>query len=108
LYYNIISVKLLSYGFEPSLGYLHTPFRTHNALASDMMELFRSYINEAVVSLFKHNALKVDDFYKKRGVYLKYEGRTKIHKEFLALQSLLKPKLDETIATVKKMIHEKV
>jgi len=25
LYYNIITIKLLSYGFEPALGYLHKP-----------------------------------------------------------------------------------
>lgn len=108
LFYNIITVKLLSYGFEPSMGYLHTPFRTHNALSSDMLELFRSAINQAVVSLFKHNLLTNDDFSKKGGVYLKYEGRKKIWCEFVALVDVLKPKLDSEIANLKKMINEKI
>ena len=106
LYYNIISIQLLQYGFEPSCGYLHTPFRTHNALASDMMELFRAYINEAVIAIFANEVLQKDDFSKKGGVYLKYEGRKKIHKEFVALVNTLKPKLDEQIATLRRMIDE--
>lgn len=80
LYYNIISVKLLSHGFEPSCGYLHTPFRTHNALASDFMELFRAQISQAVYSLFKNKLLLTEDFSKKGGVYLKYDGRKKYGK----------------------------
>jgi CRISPR-associated protein Cas1 len=106
LFYNIITIKLLSYGFEPSLAYLHTPFRTHNALSSDLMELFRADINQAVINLFKNEIINIDDFTKKGGVYLKYEGRIKIWKEFLALVSILKPKLDKEIANLKSMIYE--
>lgn len=106
LYYNIITIKLLSYGFEPSMGYLHTPFRTHNALASDILELFRATINQAVASVFKHNLLTNEDFSKKGGVYLKYEGRKKVWSEFVILVDLLKPKLDNEIANLKKMIYE--
>ena len=106
LYYNIISVKLLSYGFEPSCGYLHTPFRTHNALSSDFMELFRAQINQAVFSIFKNNILLQEDFSKKGGVYLKYDGRKKIWKEFIDLVNTLKPMLDDEIATIRKMIDE--
>jgi len=106
LYYNIISVKLLSYGFEPSCGYLHTPFRTHNALSSDFMELFRAQINQAVFSIFKNNILLHEDFSKKGGVYLKYDGRKKIWKEFVDLVNTLKPMLDDEIATIRKMIDE--
>lgn len=106
LYYNIITIRLLSYGFEPSMGYLHTAFRTHNALASDLLELFRASINQSVVSVFKHNLLTIEDFSKKGGVYLKYEGRKKVWSEFVALVDLLKPKLDSEIANLKKMMHE--
>ncbi|MDQ7060889.1 MAG: CRISPR-associated endonuclease Cas1 [Sulfurimonas sp.] len=106
LYYNIITVKLLSHGFEPSLGYLHTPFRSHNALASDILEVFRAPINQAVLSIFKHNLLQIDDFSKKGGVYLKYEGRKKIWSEFVTLINTLKPKLDSEITNLKKMIYE--
>ena len=106
LYYNIITVKLMSYGFEPSLGYLHAPFRTHNALASDILELFRAEINEAVIHLFKNNILEIEDFSKKGGVYLKFEGRKKIWSYFIALIDTLKPKLDSEIANLKGMIYE--
>jgi len=106
LYYNIITIQLLSYGFEPSMGYLHTAFRTHNALASDLLELFRASINQSVVSVFKHSLLTKEDFSKKGGVYLKYEGRKKVWSEFIALVDLLKPKLDNEITNLKKMMYE--
>ena len=104
LYYNIISVQLISYGFECGLGYLHTPFRTHNALASDLLELFRASINQAVISIFTNELLSMEDFSKKGGVYLKYDGRKKVWREFVALVDLLKPRLDSEIANLKKMI----
>jgi len=102
LYYNIITVKLLSYGFEPALGYLHTPFRSHNALSSDILELFRASINQAVLSIFMNNLLAIDDFSMKNGVYLKWEGRKKIWKEFVTLVDILQPKLDEIIAKTRR------
>jgi len=104
LYYHIITAKLLSHGFEPSLGYLHAPFRTHNALASDIIEIFRSYINQVVFSIFDKQLLTTDDFTKKGGVYLKYEGRKKVWTHFVELVQLLQPKLDAEIAHLKKEI----
>lgn len=106
LYYNIVTVQLLSYGFECGLGYLHTPFRSHNALASDLLELFRASINQAVISIFNNDLLSIDNFSKKGGVYLKYDGRKKVWSEFIALVNVLKPKLDSEIANLKKMIYE--
>jgi len=105
LYYNIITIKLLSYGFEPSIGYLHTPFRTHNALASDILELFRAEINQAVLGVFNSKLLTMEDFSKKGGVYLKYEGRKKVWKEFAQLVNVLESKLNATIAYIKKEIN---
>ena len=108
LFYNLITAKLLSYGFEPSIGYLHIPFRTHNALSSDLLELFRAEINEAVIFVFKKDTLSIQDFTKKnKGVYLKYEGRRKIWQHFVELSNLLKPKIDSQIAYLKKLINEK-
>lgn len=106
LYYYIITAQLLSYGFEPSIGYLHRPFRTHNALASDILELFRAQINEAVLKIFVNDILKKEDFTKKGGVYLRYEGRKKVWSHFLELCEVLKPQLDTEIATLKKMIFD--
>ncbi|KIM03097.1 MAG: hypothetical protein KU28_11555 [Sulfurovum sp. PC08-66] len=104
MYYHIITTKLLSYGFEPGIGYLHAPFRSHNALSSDLLELFRAEINEAVKYLFANEIVQLDDFTKKEGVYLKYEGRKKIWSYFVALADALRPKLDAEIANLKRMI----
>jgi len=109
LIYNIITVKLLSHGFEPSVGYLHQAFRTHNSLSSDILEIFRATINQAVLGIFKNELLEIKDFsHKNGGVYLKYEGRKKIWKEFVAFVEILKPQIDHEIATIRKMIDEKV
>lgn len=78
LYYYLITAKLLSQGFEPSIGYLHKAFRNHFALSSDIMEFFRSDINELVLQIFKDEILSQDDFSQASKVYLKYEARKKI------------------------------
>ncbi len=106
MYYHIITVKLLSHGFEPGLGYLHTPFRSHNALSSDILELFRAEINHIVIKVFASKTLSHEDFVKRDGIYLKYEGRRKSWGEFVALVDILKPKLDSVIADIKRMITE--
>jgi len=106
LYYNLITTQLLSYGFECGIGYLHAPFRTHNALASDLLELFRAAINQAVIAIFKNKLLSMEDFSKKGGVYLKYEGRKKVWSEFVVLVDVLKSQLNSEIANLKRMIYE--
>lgn len=106
LYYYIITAKLLSHGFESSIGYLHTPFRDHNALSSDILELFRAELNQIVLKILTSNTLAKEDFTKNRGVYLRYEGRKKIWEIFLELTAILKPKLDHEIANLKRMIND--
>ena len=106
LFYNIISIELLKYGFEPAMGYLHKPFRSHFALSSDFLELFRAAINQAVYKIFENELLEINDFSKKGGVYLKYSGRKKVWQEFVALVDILKPQLDKYIANVRRMIDE--
>jgi len=68
------------------------------------LELFRAAINQAIISIFQNNLLDINDFSKKGGVYLKWEGRKKIWKEFVDLVNILKPQLDETIAYIRKNI----
>jgi CRISPR-associated protein Cas1 len=106
--YYILTVKLVSYGFEPGIGYLHMPFRTHNALSSDMMELFRHEINGSVVRYFKEEIVVMDDFYKKGGVYLNYEGRKKLYPYIKELWSCLEPKIAFEIAHLRSMICKSV
>lgn len=107
LTYNLISIRLISFGFEPSIGFLHQPFRSHNALSSDFMELFRADVNEFVWSLFHEKKLESSDFTKKNGVYLKYEGRKKIWVDFKAFHQALEPQIDAEITKLRLAILEK-
>jgi CRISPR-associated protein Cas1 len=108
LYYNIITIKLLSIGFDPAIGYLHVPFRTHNALSSDFIEIFRAEINHAILGIFKNNLLEKKDFsHKGGGVYLTFEGRKKVWREFVDLIDVLNPKLRKEIAHIRAMVEER-
>jgi len=82
LYYNHIAINLIAIGFEPSIGFLHTPFRSHYALSSDILELFRAEINDFVLKQIKNQTVTLKDFTKKSGVYLRYEGRKKLYKNW--------------------------
>ncbi len=106
--YNLISVKLISYGFEPSIGFMHQAFRSHNALSSDFMELFRADINAFVFRLFDEKKLTSSDFTKKGGVYLKYEARRKIWGYFKPFNQKLQKELDKEISIFRKIIKEKI
>jgi len=107
LVHNLITVRLLSFGFEPSIGFMHQPFRGHDALSSDFMELFRADINEFVFGLFDREKLKSDDFTKTHGIYLKYEARRRVWGDFQKFNQALQVKLDKEIAIIRKMIKEK-
>jgi CRISPR-associated protein Cas1 len=104
LVYNLITIRLLSFGFEPSIGFLHQPFRSHNALSSDFMELFRADINAFVFRIFDEKIIENSDFTKKNGVYLRYEGRKKIWGEFKMFTQMLEPKIDSEIANIRSML----
>lgn len=108
LFYNIITDKLLSNGFDPSIGYLHKAFRSHNALSSDILEIFRSQINEMVFQIFNEKVLEKSDFTFKNGVYLKYSGRKKIWDSFVKLSSIIKPQINKEIAYLRSFIDEKI
>jgi CRISPR-associated protein Cas1 len=104
LFYNTISIKLISFGFEPSIGYLHKPFRSHNALASDILELFRADINEFVYKCFDKQKLEQSDFSKKQGVYLKYNGRKKIWSDIKIFIDSLDYKIDSEISKLRSIL----
>jgi len=106
LYYYQITTQLLTFGFEPGIGYLHAPFRDHNALASDLLELFRAQINEAVYRVFASGKLEQEHFaFHRGGVYLRYEGRKKVWAEYLELVRLFQPLLNGHIAHLRRSIH---
>jgi len=108
LFYNLITIKLILAGFEPLIGYLHRPFREHNALSSDILEVVRADINEFIYQLFKNSYLKIDDFTKRgEGVYLKYESRKNIYTLFQEFQAQIEPKITNTITAVRSMLWKK-
>ncbi len=103
LFYNLISIKLIAQGFEPTVGFLHKPFRSHNALSSDLMEFIRSDINEFVYHCFNEQRLQKSDFSKRGGVYLKYEGRKRLWGDLKQFMQSIDKKIDKEIAALKVM-----
>lgn len=106
LVHNLITVRLLSFGFEPSIAFMHQPFRNHEALSSDFMELFRADINEFVYTLFYDKKLQSSDFTNTEGIYLKYDARRRIWGDFQKFNQSLQVELDKEIAIVRKMIKK--
>jgi len=104
LFYHIIAVRLAGFGFETGIGFLHRPFRSHMALASDMLELFRAEINEYVYTIFADKLVTANDFSKKGGVYLRYEGRKKLYKPFREFLSRQEPRIDAAIAEMRSRL----
>jgi len=102
--YHLIHAKLLTQGYEPGIGYLHTPFRGHSALASDMSELFRHHINEFVLKAFQSQVVSINDFYKKEGVYLNYEGRKKLYAPIKELWAFIEKELNPALAWLRSQI----
>ena len=105
LIYHIITTKLLSYGFEPGIGYLHSAFRDHNALSSDIIELFRAKINEAIIEVFRQDLLSLKDFSKQGGVYLRFSGRQKTWTHFLQLVDELNADMNKNISYIRKYLN---
>ena len=104
LFYNLIAVRLIGFGFEPSLGFLHRPFRSHMALASDLLELCRADINEFVYDIFAQQLVTARDFSKKGGVYLRYEGRKKLWQPFRTFAASLEPHIDASITEIRRLL----
>ena len=103
LYYEIAN-RLIFFGFEVGISYLHESFREHMSLASDLLESFRSEADLFVYEMFKNKKLLKKDFTKNNGIYLRNEKRKEIWgdiKEFF--ESL---KIDEEIAWLRKMIED--
>jgi CRISPR-associated protein Cas1 len=105
LIYNLITIRLLGFGFEPTIGFLHKPFRTHNALSSDILELFRADINQFTFTLFNEQKLTSNDFSKKgEAVYLKYSSRKAFWSEFSQFNNTLSSKIDQAISEIRSQL----
>lgn len=104
LFYNLIAMRLTGFGFEASLGFLHRPFRSHMALASDLLELYRADINQFVYDVFAQKLVVPNDFSKKGGVYLRFEGRKKLWRPFREFSAALEPRIDESISEIRGLL----
>ncbi len=102
--YNVITAKLHQSGLDPSISYLHTPFRSHYALSSDFLELFRADINALAAEWFLDETLKLEDFKKKKGVYLHYESRKRLWPQVDALMKTVAKQTVKEIALLKAAI----
>lgn len=108
LLYSLLTVRLLANGFDPSISYLHTPFRSHQALSSDILELFRDRINQFVKIIIDEKIVSLEDFTKKNGgVYLRYDGRKKLYKPLKELWEGLEPNISNEIANLRAIIEDR-
>jgi len=104
LLYDIVTIRLLSFGFDPDISYLHTPFRSHHALSSDLLELFRAHINQFAKIIIDKDMISLEDFTKKGGVYLKYSGRKKLYEPLKNLWERLEPQINREIAKLRSIL----
>ncbi len=107
IYYYEIATWLGYYGFEPMIGYLHTPFRSHMALASDILELFRSDIDTLVARLVLDKEIVLRDFTNKGGIYLTINGRKKLWTHLKSFMEEKEGRLKRSIAALKATLAKR-
>jgi CRISPR-associated protein Cas1 len=85
LLYEVYTALILK-GLHPYAGFIHKDRRGHPALASDMIEEWRTVVVDALVmSMIQGDMLSRDDFWedeKSGGVFLKKDGFKKFIKNF--------------------------
>lgn len=108
LAYHAITAKLYMRGFDPSISYLHTPFRSHFALSSDLLETIRADINIFVADLFLSKTLTADDFTNKSGIYLRYESRRKLWGKISIFLDEQNSSINKEIAVLKNLITKTI
>ncbi len=107
IYYYEIAAWLGYYGFEPMIGYLHIPFRSHMALASDILELFRSDIDTLVARLVLDKEIGLRDFTNKGGIYLTTNGRKKLWTHLKSFMEEKEGRLKRSIAALRATLAKK-
>jgi CRISPR-associated protein Cas1 len=103
-FYHLVTARLYLFGFDPSIGYLHEPFRSHHALASDLLECFRVAINERVAGWFLEEELAAEDFGNRGGIYLRTESRKALWPRIKEMGETLQPRIDDEIALLRSAI----
>ena len=74
--YSLVEKGCIIAGLDPYVGFLHTDSYNKKSLVFDIIEIFRTYIDEAVVYLFTRRMIK-DEFFEplEQGVGLSKEGK---------------------------------
>lgn len=106
LSYYALTAKLYMRGFDPSLSYLHTPFRNHFALSSDLLEPLRANINRFVAELFLKQILHSEDFTCKNGVFLKNETRRQLWSHLKPFMQIINTQINAQIITLKRQLEK--
>lgn len=106
LSYYALTAKLYMRGFDPSISYLHTPFRHHFALSSDILETLRANINRFVAELFLKEVLHAEDFTCKNGVYLKNETRKILWTHLTPFMKTINALSNTHIAALKRRLEK--
>lgn len=106
LMFNEIMGLLDGIGFDPYVGFLHSPEYGRASLASDILEEFRASADRLTLSLVNNRVFKEDDFYrnpKGDGVYLMREAlkRYFAHYERYLAREFTHPDTNET-STLRK------
>ena len=77
LYYSFVYSEIVSYGYDPYIGFLHIKRGRHAVFASDMMEEARVEITFLAVEILKE--IYLDGF---DNIYLTYEAKKFVLKKF--------------------------
>lgn len=72
---NRLASALKANGLNPRIGYFHSQRGTHCALASDLMEQFRPFVETTVLKLIRKYAVKPSDFIKDKNGLFKHKDK---------------------------------
>ncbi len=89
--YSLVEKGCIIAGLDPYLGFLHSDSYNKKSLVFDIIEMFRIYVDEAVVYLFSRRMVK-DEFFEplEQGMGLSKEGKA-------ALIEILNKALEEAV-----------
>jgi CRISPR-associated protein Cas1 len=91
-------------GLDPMVGYLHVPEHSRPSLACDLIEPWRTVIDDWVVQLFRKGLLKAGDFSMSDGgaCLLNKEGRQKYYVGYAGIH----PRLDKALLRTCRMLKK--
>jgi len=89
---------IMTLGYDPYIGFLHSKRGTHAAFCSDLMEPIRPFITYELIKEIKRKLFLKNDFETSKGVYLKEEALTKFLNWFEGQTEEVLGKLSQILA----------